>query len=84
MLLEQTVDRLSIDPAFRGGVTDMAAVVLEHHWLFGTGVSLGLLTCTLLIGPFRKVLTTLEYVIIIGMLFAAVAFIIWKIAHQSA
>ena len=57
---------------------------LERHWLLAAGFALGLLTYTLLIGPFRKLLTTLKYVIIIGMLLAAVAFIIWKIAHQSA
>jgi hypothetical protein len=33
--------------------------------------------------PFRKLLTILKYVIIIGMLLAAVAFI-WKIVHQSS
>jgi hypothetical protein len=57
---------------------------LERHWLFGAGAFWGLLTYTLFVGPFRKILTTLKYVIIIGMLLAAVAFIIWKIAHQSA
>ena len=57
---------------------------LGRHWLFAAGISLGLLTYTLLLGPFRKLLTTLKYVILIGMLLAAVAFIIWKIAHQSA
>ena len=56
---------------------------LEWHWLLGAGVFLGLLTYTLLIGPFRKFLTILKYVIIICMLLAAVAFI-WKIVHQSS
>jgi hypothetical protein len=45
--------------------------------------SRGLLAYTLLIGLFRKLLTILKYVIIIGMLLTAVAFI-WKIVHQSS
>jgi len=56
---------------------------LEWHWLLGAGVSLGLLTYTLLSGPFRKLLTILKYVIIIGMLLAAAA-LIYKIVHQNS
>ena len=56
---------------------------LEWHWLLGAGVSSGLLTYTLLSGPFRKLLTALKYVIIIGMLLAAAA-LIYKIVHQSS
>lgn len=55
---------------------------LEWHWLLGAGVSLGLLTYALFIGPFRKLLIILKYIIIIGMLLAAAAFI-YKIVHQS-
>jgi len=55
---------------------------LEWHWLLAAGVSLGLLTYTLLIGPFHKLLTILKYVVLVGMLLAAVAFV-WKIVHQS-
>jgi len=55
---------------------------LEWHWLLGAGVSLGLLTYTLLIGPFHKLLTILKYVVLVGMLLAAIAFI-WKVVHQS-
>ena len=55
---------------------------LEWHWLLAAGVSLGLLTYTLLIGPFRKLLTILKYVVLVGMMLAAGAFI-WKIAYQS-
>ena len=55
---------------------------LEWHWLLAAGVSLGLLTYTLLIGPFRKLLTILKYVVLIGLLLAAIAFV-WKIVHQS-
>jgi hypothetical protein len=55
---------------------------LEWHWLLAAGVSLGLLTYTLLIGPFHKLLTILKYVVLVSMLLAAVAFV-WKIVHQS-
>ena len=55
---------------------------LEWHWLLAGGVSLGLLTYALLIGPFHKLLTILKYVVLIGMLLAAVAFV-WKIVQQS-
>jgi hypothetical protein len=55
---------------------------LEWHWLLAAGVSLGFLTYALLIGPFHKLLTILKYIVLIGMLLAAVAFV-WKIMYQS-
>lgn len=42
------------------------------HWLLAAGVSLGFLTYALLIGPFHKLLTILKYIVLIGMLLAAV------------
>src|SRR5262245_40694426 len=55
---------------------------LEWHWLLAAGVSLGLLTYILLIGPFHKLLTILKYIVPVGMLLAAIAFV-WKIVQQS-
>jgi hypothetical protein len=56
VLLEQTVDRLSIDPAFRGGVTDMAAVLLGqlHQEVALEGLDHGLFSRFLVAPSIRK------------------------------
>ena len=56
---------------------------LDWYWLLGGGVFAGLLTFKLFSGPLRKVLTLLKYIIIIGTLFAAIAFIL-KIVQDNS
>ena len=49
---------------------------LEWYWLLGGGLFGGLVTYKLFTGPFRSLLTLLRYLIIIGVLLAAAAFIV--------
>jgi hypothetical protein len=56
---------------------------LEWYWLFGAGAFSGILTYKLLCGPLRKLLTILKFLVIIGIVLAAIAFILKMVNGHS-